>query len=527
MEEKKEEQKKEIGLTTIELELPQSYVDDESIFSPSISWKRRLSIIEKFFKILVAIAAIPFSSYIATFIPVGKEGQKLLMFHPFDEDLWSVTLIPFVISFVLLIAVEFYIKNVSITDGVLKTTIYSLFFSSAINVTVFALCTSFRRITLYQGVYYQYIALGAISACVYTLLLLILRIFLECLLKLNKKKVMIVGPKSQSQDLAKRIIKEDFKKYSIRYVFYEENGEISEDIYAKVKKVNTIILLDSLTAKTKQSMLLYFSSCKNKDVFLCSSYYDIVFMDGTIGKINEKMVFEQRPLYIDYVESFVKRAFDIFVSLVFLICLSPLMILTAICIKLNDGGPVFYKQTRLTKGMKEFKIIKFRSMKVGSDEKKPAEEHDSRITKIGKIIRATKIDELPQVINILKGDMSWVGPRPLIPKTNYESIHNNPLYAYKFNVKTGLTGLQQIFSTSHTTQESKLKYDLYYIQHQSLIFDMSIMFRTVGVVFNKSMSSGTYEEELALSMEDFLDEQDYNFKDYGSYLSIFKRTDNK
>lgn len=523
MSENKEEQetKKEIGLTTVELEIPQSYIDDESIFSPTISWKRRMSIIEKFMKIFIAIVSIPFSAYISSFIPV-ENGVLTSGFEPFGENLWFVTIIPYVISFILLIAMEFYIKNISITDGIGKATMYSFFLSASINVTVFALCTAFRVATDEQNVFYQFIALGAISACAYTLLLLIVRIVLKLLLKLNKKKVMIIGPRDKAQDLAKRMLKEDYKKYSIRYLFYEENGEISDDVYVKVKKVNTIILLDSLTAKTKQSMLLYFSSCRNKDVFLCSSYYDIVFMDGTVGKINEKMVFEQRPLYIDAVEGFVKRVFDIVVSLIFLICVSPIMILTALAIKINDGGPVFYKQTRLTKGMKEFKILKFRSMKVGSDEKKLAEEHDSRITKVGKIIRATKIDEIPQVINILKGDMSWVGPRPLIPKIDYESIHNNHIYAYKFNVKAGLTGLQQISTTYHTTQESKLKYDLYYIQNQSLIFDISIMIRTVGVIFNKSVSSGTYEEELALPMEDFLDEQGYNFRDYGKYLSIFK-----
>ena len=149
--------------------------------------------------------------------------------------------------------------------------------------------------------------------------------------------------------------------------------------------MNTIILLDSLTAKNKQALLLYFSSCKNKDIFVCSSYFDIVFLDGTLTHVNEKMAFEQRPLYIDSVEAFVKRAFDIIVSLIALICLSPIMLLTALLVKCQDGGPVFYKQTRLTKGLKPFEIYKFRSMRVDAEKiggAQLASEKDRKSTRL-------------------------------------------------------------------------------------------------------------------------------------------------
>ena len=529
MESQEPKPKKDIGLTTIELEIPETYIDDDNFFSKSISWKRRLKIVEKVLIVFMAIIAIPLSAYIASWIDVaqGEMVASPLRFNPFSEELWSITILPYILSFIILIACEFFFKNISLTKGVLKTTCYSLILSVLINVTTFTLCTAFRQaiINSESNLYYAYIAMGAIDGCVYTFILLVIRLILKVVNKSNKKRVIIVGPKEDAQILSKKMIKENKKQCTIRYVFYEEDGQISDDIYTKVKKVNTIILLDSLTAKNKQALLLYFSSCKNKDIFVCSSYFDIVFLDGTLTHVNEKMAFEQRPLYIDSVEAFVKRAFDIIVSLIALICLSPIMLLTALLVKCQDGGPVFYKQTRLTKGLKPFEIYKFRSMRVDAEKiggAQLASENDPRITKIGRIIRATRIDELPQIINILKGDMSWVGPRPERPEFVYGFIRTNPLYRYRYNVKAGLTGLQQVSATYHTSFEDKLKYDLYYIQNQSTIYDLIIIFKTVGVVFQKSMAEGADPEEMALPMEDFLDEQDYTFKDHGSYLSIFK-----
>lgn len=370
--------------------------------------------------------------------------------------------------------------------------------------------------------------MGAIDGAVYTLILLIVRIILNIVNGFNKKRVIIVGPKEDALNLSKKIIKENKKQYTIRYIFFEENGKISDDIYTKIKKVNTVILLESLSAKNKQDLLLYFSSCKNKDVYVCSSYFDIVFLDGVLTNVNEKMAFEQRSLFIDPVETATKRITDIILSIIAIVLLSPILIFTALIVKLQDGGPVFYKQTRLTKGLKPFNIIKFRSMRVDAEKiggAQLASENDPRITKFGRFIRATRIDELPQIFNILKGDMSWVGPRPERPEFVYQFVKENPLYRYRYNVKAGLTGLQQVSATYHTSFEDKLKYDLYYIERQSTIYDFIIILRTVGVVFKKEMAAGADPEEMALPMEDFLDEQDYDYKEYDTYLSIFPRVE--
>ena len=257
MESQEPKPKKDIGLTTIELEIPETYIDDDNFFSKSISWKRRLKIVEKVLTIFMAIIAIPLSAYIASWIDIAQGGMVAapLRFNPFSKELWSITILPYILSFIILIACEFFFKNISLTKGVLKTTCYSLILSVLINVTTFTLCTAFRQaiINSESNLYYAYIAMGAIDGCVYTFILLIIRIILKVINKSNKKRVIIVGPKEDAQILSKKMIKENKKQCTIRYVFYEIDGQISEDIYTKVKKVNTIILLDSLTAKNKQS----------------------------------------------------------------------------------------------------------------------------------------------------------------------------------------------------------------------------------------------------------------------------------
>ena len=153
---------------------------------------------------------------------------------------------------------------------------------------------------------------------------------------------------------------------------------------------------------------------------------------------------------------------DIMISLVGIILTSPIMLVTAIAIKLYDGGPVFYRQIRCTKDKREFRIYKFRSMNVDSEKDgvaRLAAENDDRITPVGKFIRATRIDEIPQFFNILKGDMSFVGPRPERPEIIAEYEKEIPEFAYRTRVKAGLTGYAQVYGKYNTTNLDKLKLD--------------------------------------------------------------------
>ena len=184
---------------------------------------------------------------------------------------------------------------------------------------------------------------------------------------------------------------------------------------------------------------------------------------------------------------------DIAVSIPAIIILLPLMALTAVAIKADSKGPVIYSQERVGQYGKTFKVYKFRSMKQDAEAQSGpvlAKEGDSRITKVGRFIRATRIDELPQLFNVLKGEMSIVGPRPERPFFVEQFIKEKPEYAYRHNVKPGITGLAQIAGKYNTTAYDKLIYDLIYIQEVSIKTDLIIMLQTLKVLITKESTEG-------------------------------------
>ena len=188
----------------------------------------------------------------------------------------------------------------------------------------------------------------------------------------------------------------------------------------------------------------------------------------------------------------VKRAFDLICSLVMLVVLSPLFLVIALLIKLYDGGPVFYRQDRLTKDGKVFQVYKFRSMRVDSekDGARLAMKGDSRVTPVGKVLRNIHFDELPQLLNIIKGDMSLVGPRPERPEIAAEYTKEIPEFSYRLKVKAGLTGYAQVYGKYNTTPYDKLKLDLTYILNYSFLLDLQLIATTVKILFQKENTEG-------------------------------------
>ena len=197
----------------------------------------------------------------------------------------------------------------------------------------------------------------------------------------------------------------------------------------------------------------------------------------------------------------VKRMLDIVFSGLALIAFSPIMIVTAIVVK-QDGGPAFYKQTRLTQNGKTFQILKFRSMCVDAEKYSGAVlssgENDPRITKIGRFIRACRIDEMPQLINIFKGEMSIVGPRPERPEIAAVYERELPEFKLRLQAKAGLTGYAQVYRKYNTTPYDKLLMDLMYISSASLFMDLRIAIETFRILFDKQSTEGIGDETVTL-----------------------------
>ena len=196
---------------------------------------------------------------------------------------------------------------------------------------------------------------------------------------------------------------------------------------------------------------------------------------------------------LSFEQKLLKRTIDIVVSLLMLILTSPIMLITAICIKLEDHGPVMFIQERVTLNDRPFMIYKFRSMIVDAEadgRARPAVTDDERITKVGRFIRKTRIDELPQLYNILKGDMSLVGPRPERIEHVRKYTEKIPEFRFRTKVKGGLTGYAQVYGKYNTTAYDKLKLDLMYIENYSLSLDFRIVVMTIKVIFMKSSTEG-------------------------------------
>ena len=207
--------------------------------------------------------------------------------------------------------------------------------------------------------------------------------------------------------------------------------------------------------------------------------------------------------YLEYV--IVKRIGDIVLYLIAAVLLSPIMIITAICIKAEDHGPVIYKQCRLTKDGKTFNILKFRSMRTDAEKDGVARlstgENDDRITKVGRVIRKCRIDELPQLFNILKGDLSIVGPRAERPEIASEYYKELPEFELRLQVKAGLTGYAQVYGKYNTTPYDKLLMDLMYIANASVFEDIRIIFATIKILFMPESTEGV-EEGAVTAMEE-------------------------
>jgi exopolysaccharide biosynthesis polyprenyl glycosylphosphotransferase len=261
-------------------------------------------------------------------------------------------------------------------------------------------------------------------------------------------------------------------------------------IYAEAARYESVIIGD--IPATQRNDLVKF--CFDKDI---RAYITPKISDIIIGGAEEINLFDT-PLLLskNYAISaeklFVKRLMDIVISLVGLIILSPFMVITAILIKCYDGGPVFYRQERLTRGRRTFNILKFRSMTVDSGNvgARITAKNDSRVTPVGRVIRRLHFDEVPQLINILKGDMAFVGPRPewVFTIREYEAVV--PEFAFRLKVKAGLTGYAQVYGKYNTTPYDKLKLDLFYIEHYSVLLDIKIIFMTIKAVLSKDNSEG-------------------------------------
>ena len=280
------------------------------------------------------------------------------------------------------------------------------------------------------------------------------------------------------------------KKYKKQYLITDAILFTNPDLFDIINRCDTVFVYDVPAAS--RTTIVEYCYANNKNIYYNFEMCDVVSLRGKNAMLDDKPMIASTVKGLTVEQRIMKRAMDLFVSTVGLIITSPIMLACAIAIKAEDGGSVFFKQKRATKDGKIFKVYKFRTMKEKNSINKSVTEDDDRITKVGKILRKFRIDELPQIINIFKGEMSVVGPRPEMIENVDEYTQALPEFSYRLRVKAGLTGLAQIAGKYNTSPKDKLVLDLMYIEKYSIWQDIKLIFQTLTVFFKADDSTEAF-----------------------------------
>ena len=328
------------------------------------------------------------------------------------------------------------------------------------------------------------------------------KIFYSLFSKKLTINVAILGDNKEASVLAREIIGRPYLGYKLRKIYSINNNKslIANIKTSKIKKnfadelkkdnIETLIITKSDKTNDKISSMLYDCMALRVNFWELSHAYEIICKKIPVDFIDKAWFLENLREGEKSFQDKIKKIIDFFFACLFLIITLPLWALIALLIKLGDAGPVFYKQKRVGKDSKEFWLFKFRSMKQNAENGKAiwAEKNDPRITSVGKILRASHLDELPQMINVIKGDLSLVGPRPERNEFVKKLEKQIPYYNLRSLIKPGVTGWDQIkFKYARTIEDSseKLEYDLYYLKNRNLFLDFGIILKTFQSFFKK------------------------------------------
>ncbi|MBO0473558.1 sugar transferase [Enterococcus sp. DIV0840] len=319
------------------------------------------------------------------------------------------------------------------------------------------------------------------------------------------KKVVILGTEESVVSAAQNFVSYKNKKHQVTTVivdhYYENLTKLLDQI--------DIVYISSHIDENEKFKIYKLVTKAEKKLFLNTSFENLIMLKPNMMNFEDESIIEVSDFRIKGEDNFIKRLFDIVLSFVLLVIASPLMLIAAILVKVTSPGPIIYKQTRITLNQKEFPILKFRTMSATAEAKSGpvlSTSNDSRVTGVGKYLRALRIDELPQLINVIRGDMAIVGPRPERPFFVDQFNSENPQYYLRHNVRAGITGYAQVYGKYASDYNSKLNFDLLYIKNYSLMLDLKILLQTIKILFDKVSSQGVEEVERSEKDLSFLSE---------------------
>lgn len=303
--------------------------------------------------------------------------------------------------------------------------------------------------------------------------------------------LLVYGEKTPIDFINKINARKD--KYFIQKKIHVSEG--MEKIKAAIAECEGVMICE--TASHPRNEVLKYCFIHSVRTYVVPKVTDLMLIGSDEMHLFDTPLLLSRNQGLTGEQQAVKRIMDIVLSLIACVIASPFMLVIAAAIKIYDRGPVIYKQVRLTRDGKEFNIYKFRSMSVDAEKggARLAMKNDSRVTPVGKVIRNLHLDELPQLFNILKGEMSFVGPRPERPEIFEQYAQELPEFAFRLKVKAGLTGYAQVYGKYNTTPRDKVKLDVAYIEHYSIWLDIKLMLLTFKILFQKENTEGVEENQ--------------------------------
>lgn len=418
-----------------------------------------------FFSSVILLGALS-----ADFMYIWYRYYSDVILNPFyRRGNWVVIAIYFVLTFL------FFKAYGGLTMGYLKRS--DMLYSQFISITCINIIT-----------YFQISVIGRQFMSVYPVIIMTLSDFVlialwiyfnnKIYLKLYPpRKLIIVYGSRIAETLTSKMSRRDDKYMICESINIHENIEYIQE---EILKYEGAVICD-ISGQIRND-IIKFCFENSKRIYISPKISDIIIRGGSDINLFDSPLILCRNSGLSFEQRLLKRIFDIILSLIAVIITSPIMLLIALAIKIDDHGKVFYKQKRLTLNEKEFYVYKFRSMVENAEEDgepQLAGEHDIRITRVGRFLRKCRLDEVPQFFNILKGDMSIVGPRPERPELSRKYEEDMPEFMFRTKVKAGLTGYAQVTGVYDTTPYDKLKMDLMYIERFSIFLDMRIILMTI------------------------------------------------
>ncbi len=426
---------------------------------------------EKYYKIGIILVdlALIHVAYILAFLVRYDWTLPAFNFEPYLASTPFITFAAF-LYFDIFGLLKFYRKTLQETAVTLLKSIFLLSITT-VTITYYLRGFSFPRLILAIAPIFQFILLFIWKGIV----LYVRRQFSSDI------KLMVIGERSELRSILDKV-SHTLKRAKLHIHCVIPSDEINK-AFKRLKDVDEVFISDNVSDNDKMSII---TEClaRKKVVYIVPRMFEISLSSARIVQFEDMPAFMVDRLGLTTEQRFFKRLFDLFLAAIGIVITAPIMILAAIVVKSTSEGPAIYKQTRITVGNREFEVLKFRTMYTGAeDETGPvlSNGNDPRITKVGRVLRNLRIDELPQLFNVLRGEMSFVGPRPERPFFVEQFSKEIPEYTHRYLVKAGITGYAQVYGKYDTSAVDKLKYDLLYIRDYSLMLDIKLILQTLKV----------------------------------------------